>query len=220
MIRKLDRNNFHGLTELKKKSKFQQREQEREQAGGGEIFFMRTPEDLSGKDGELVLVEYSEEQPPLLSLVGMATKIKNYYKRKPGSDAPKTSSKWGELTVAHTSPFLGQMVPGQMIQTFENNLYRSPIYEHKWPTTDFVVIRTRNDYSIREADAIFCAGQECPLFEVPGPNSKKANNFARDFLQVFIYRLFWKSRDNPKRIKMDEIKRAFPAHSESSIRKR
>ena len=39
-------------------------------------------------------------------------------------------------------------------------------------------------------------------------------------LQVFIYRLFWKSRDNPKRIKMDDIKKAFPAHSESSIRKR
>ena len=58
------------------------------------------------------------------------------------------------------------------------------------------------------------------MYEVPGPNSKKANNYARDFLQVFIYRLFWKSRDNPRRIKMDEIKRAFPAHSESSIRKR
>lgn len=39
-------------------------------------------------------------------------------------------------------------------------------------------------------------------------------------LQVYIYRLFWKSRDNPRRIKMDDIKRAFPSHSESSIRKR
>ena len=86
------------------------------------------------------------------------------------------------------------------------------------PPSDFVVIRTRYDYSVREADSLFCAGQECPLSEVPGPNSKKANNFTRDFLQVFIYRLFYKSRDNPKRIKMDEIKKAFPAHSESSIR--
>jgi len=40
------------------------------------------------------------------------------------------------------------------------------------------------------------------------------------FGQVFIYRLFWKSRDNPRRIRMDDIKQAFPAHSESSIRKR
>ena len=75
------------------------------------------------------------------------------------------------------------------------------------------------DY-VREADGLFVAGQECPLYEVPGPNSKRANNFVRDFLQVFIYRLFWKSRDNPRKIRMDDIKRAFPAHSESSIRKR
>jgi len=31
---------------------------------------------------------------------------------------------------------------------------------------------------------IFTVGQECPKFEVPGPNSKKANIHARDFLQV------------------------------------
>ena len=41
-----------------------------------------------------------------------------------------------------------------------------------------------------------------------------------EFMQVFIYRLFWKSPDTPRRIRMDDIKRAFPAHSESSIRKR
>ena len=40
------------------------------------------------------------------------------------------------------------------------------------------------------------------------------------FPQIFIYRLFWKSPDTPRRIKMDDIKRAFPMHSESSIRKR
>lgn len=73
---------------------------------------------------------------------------------------------------------------------------------------------------MREIDALYVAGQECPLYEVPGPNSKRANNFVRDFLQVFIYRLFWKSKDNPRRIKMDDIKKAFPLHSESSIRKR
>lgn len=39
-------------------------------------------------------------------------------------------------------------------------------------------------YYIREVKTIFCIGQECPKFEVPGPNSKKANNHARDFLQV------------------------------------
>ena len=214
---------FHGIQSLAKhmKKKAKSREAEREAAGGGEIFFMRTPEDVSGKDGELVLFEYIEEFPPLMSLVGMASKIKNYYKRKPGTgDDPGSKYKYGEVTIAHTSPFLGLMSPGQVMPTFENNLFRAPIYEHKVPTTDFIVTRTRNEFSIREVDAMFCTGQECPLSEVPGPNSKKANNFTRDFLQVYIYRLFYQSRDAPKRIKMDEIKKAFPAHSESSIRKR
>merc|ERR1719195_1748759 len=176
--------------------------------------------DLSGKDGDLVLFEYIEEYPPLMSFVGMCSKIKNYYKRKPDNDKGPKEYKYGELTYAHTSPFLGTMTPGQTIQSIENNMYRCPIYEHKLPSTDFIVIRTRTEFSIRECNAFFVSGQQCPLYEVPGPNSKKANNFTRDFLQVFIYRLFWKSRDSPKRIKMDDIMKAFPAHSESSIRKR
>lgn len=57
------------------------REQERQASGGGEMFFMRTSQDLTGKDGDLILAEYSEENPPLMMQVGMATKIKNYYKR-------------------------------------------------------------------------------------------------------------------------------------------
>lgn len=38
-------------------------------SGGGDVFFMRTPEDLSGKDGDLVLVEFIEEHPPLVNQV-------------------------------------------------------------------------------------------------------------------------------------------------------
>lgn len=196
------------------------RELERLAAGGGDIFFMRTPEDLSGKDGDLILLEYCEEHPPLLSQVGMCSRLKNYYKRKAVKDTGPPQYKYGETVYAHTSPFLGTLHLGQSIQAIENNMYRAPLYEHKIPTTDFLVIRTRNHYHIREVDAFYTVGQECPLYEVPGPNSKRANNFTRDFLQVFIYRLFWKSPDTPRRIRMDDIKRAFPAHSESSIRKR
>ncbi|KAH1004133.1 transcription initiation factor TFIID subunit 1 isoform X2 [Dendroctonus ponderosae] len=203
---------------IKKKAK--QREQERMASGGGDVFFMRTPEDLTGRDGDLILVEFCEEHPPLMNQVGMCSKIKNYYKRKAAKDSGPPSYRYGETAYAHTSPFLGILHPGQSIQAIENNMYRAPIYSHQMPTSDFLVIRTRQQYYIREIDALYVAGQECPLYEVPGPNSKRANNFVRDFLQVFIYRLFWKSRDNPRRIKMDDIKRAFPSHSESSIRKR
>ncbi|XP_003436646.2 transcription initiation factor TFIID subunit 1 isoform X1 [Anopheles gambiae] len=203
---------------IKKKAK--QRELERIASGGGDVFFMRTPEDLTGRDGELILIEFCEEHPPLMNQVGMASKIKNFYKRKMGKDPGPPEFRFGETHYAHTSPFLGILHHGQCIQAIENNMYRAPIYPHTIQETDFLVIRTRNNYFVREMDALFTAGQECPLYEVPGPNSKRANNFVRDFLQVFIYRLFWKSRDNPRKIRMDDIKKAFPAHSESSIRKR
>uniref|UniRef100_A0A182VQB5 Transcription initiation factor TFIID subunit 1 n=1 Tax=Anopheles minimus TaxID=112268 RepID=A0A182VQB5_9DIPT len=203
---------------IKKKAK--QRELERIASGGGDVFFMRTPEDLTGRDGELILIEFCEEHPPLMNQVGMASKIKNFYKRKVGKDSGPPEFRFGETHYAHTSPFLGILHHGLCIQAIENNMYRAPIYPHTIHETDFLVIRTRNSYFVREVDALFTAGQECPLYEVPGPNSKRANNFVRDFLQVFIYRLFWKSRDNPRKIRMDDIKKAFPAHSESSIRKR
>uniref|UniRef100_A0A6I8P397 Transcription initiation factor TFIID subunit 1 n=1 Tax=Ornithorhynchus anatinus TaxID=9258 RepID=A0A6I8P397_ORNAN len=206
------------MKHIKKKAKV--REQERQASGGGEMFFMRTAQDLTGRDGDLILAEYSEENPPLMMQVGMATKIKNYYKRKPGKDPGAPDCKYGETIYCHTSPFLGSLHPGQLLQAFENNLFRAPIYLHKMPETDFLIIRTRQGYYIRELVDIFVVGQQCPLFEVPGPNSKRANTHIRDFLQVFIYRLFWKSRDRPRRIRMEDIKKAFPSHSESSIRKR
>uniref|UniRef100_A0A3Q2YN76 Transcription initiation factor TFIID subunit n=1 Tax=Hippocampus comes TaxID=109280 RepID=A0A3Q2YN76_HIPCM len=206
------------LKHIKKKAKM--REQERQASGGGDMFFMRTPQDLTGKDGDLILAEYSEEYPPLIMQVGMATKIKNYYKRKPGKDPGAPDCKYGETVYCHTSPFLGSLHPGQLLQAFENNLFRAPIYLHKMPETDFLVIRTRHGYYIRELVDIMVVGQACPLYEVPGPNSKRANTHIRDFLQVFIYRLFWKSKDRPRRIRMEDIKKAFPVHSESSIRKR
>ncbi|KAI9580485.1 transcription initiation factor TFIID subunit 1 isoform X1 [Glossina fuscipes] len=207
------------LKNINKKAK--QRDMERIASGGGDVFFMRNPEDLSGKDGDIILAEFCEEHPPLMNQVGMCSIIKNYYKRKAGKDTNGPQGfKYGEVALAHTSPFLGILHQGQCIQALENCMYRAPLYPHNVNITDFLIIRTRNNYWIREFNALFTVGQECPLYEVPGPNSKRANNFTRDFLQVFIYRLFWKSRDEPRRIRMDDIKHAFPAHSESSIRKR
>ncbi|XP_068717944.1 transcription initiation factor TFIID subunit 1-like isoform X1 [Montipora capricornis] len=220
VLAKPGRHAVYGLLKhIKKKAK--EREKERLASGGGEMFFMRTPADLTGMDGSLVLFEYCEEYPPLIMAVGMNTKVRNYYRRKPGKDESLPMYDYGEAIPVHqTSPFLGQLAPGESLQALENNLFRAPIYQHAFPETDFLVIRNSSGYYVRDVKTIFTVGQECPKFEVPGPNSKKANIHARDFLQIFIYRLFWKSPDTPRRIKMDDIKKAFPMHSESSIRKR
>ncbi|VDP44331.1 unnamed protein product [Schistosoma margrebowiei] len=212
--------------------KMREREDERAATGGGEIFFMRTPSDLSGADGEIVLFEFSEEYPPLLAQVGMATRIINYYRPlvprdRSLSPSPHAYSEPPELPYGSLvyvggsdSPFLGVIRPGGCLQTVENSMFRAPIYPHTIANTDFLMIRNRNGISIRRVPNAFTVGQEVPLMEVPGPNSKRANNFVRDFLQVFILRLFLRSTDEPKRIKMEEIRKAFPNHSESSVRKR
>lgn len=213
----------HPVESLNKtiKKREKQRVQELVASGGGEMFYMRTPEDLSAMDGEMILAEYSEEHPPLMSQIGMATRIKNYYKRKPGkNDEEMPKFDLGELALAHTSPFLGTLQPGQWLRALENNMFRAPIYEQSMPSTDFLVIRTRNRYHIRDIRIIFTVGQECPLIEVPAPNSKKATNFLRDFLQAHIHRLFWKSTDLPRRIKTEDVKKLFGTLGESTIRKR
>ncbi len=176
--------------------------------------------DLSTMNGDIILAEYSEQYPPLLMQIGMATKIKNYYKRKLGKDDGPPQLEYGESLFAHTSPFLGQLKPGECVQAFESHLFRSPIYLHRMQPNDFIAVRTKTGYFIREIKDIFVVGQECPLVEVPGPNSKRANAFMKDFLQAHIYRLFQQSRDVPKKIRMEDVKRAFPSYAESSIRKR
>jgi hypothetical protein len=52
-----------------------QREQERAASGGGDVFFMRTAEDLTGRDGDLVLVEFCEEHPPLVNQVNLRQSV-------------------------------------------------------------------------------------------------------------------------------------------------
>lgn len=71
-------------------------------------------------------------------------------------------------------------------------LINNPFYQMQ-DVTNFPVIQVLRllpsvfsftSYYIREVETIYTVGQELPLFEVPGPNSKRANNFVRDFLQV------------------------------------
>lgn len=45
------------------------------------MFYMRRLQDLSALDSDVVLAEYCEQYPPLLNQIGMATRVKNYYKK-------------------------------------------------------------------------------------------------------------------------------------------
>ena len=119
------------------------REQERVVSGGGQMFQMRTAKDLSGCDGELILVEFCEEYPPLMSAVGMCSKLLNYYQGKPNKAKDLGTLRLGESVPAFSNTFQGSVINGEVIQALENNLYRAPIFQHKIPTTDFLIIRTK-----------------------------------------------------------------------------
>jgi len=73
----------------------------------------------------------------------MCSVIKNYFKRFAGKDSGPVEMALGETVYSHTSPFLGAMSPGQVIQALENNMYRAPIYGHEARRTDFLVVRDR-----------------------------------------------------------------------------
>ena len=50
---------------------------------------------------------------------------------------------YGETSyVLSTSYFLGQLHPGQSLQSIESSMFRSPIYPHTMPDQNFLVIRS------------------------------------------------------------------------------
>ena len=59
--------------------------------------------------------------------------------RQVKSQAP--DFKYGETAyIQNSSYFLGQLGHGQTLQSFENNLYRTPIYHHTTSPSDFLLI--------------------------------------------------------------------------------
>ena len=97
-------------------------------------------------------------------------------------------------------------------------MYRSAIFKHKIPLTDFLLVRTRFGFFLRHFPNLFVVGQEMPLIEVPSPNSKRAKDFGKDFMMSCIYRLFWENDKKPRRVRMDELRRIFP-NQDAIIRK-
>lgn len=113
------------------------------------------------------------------------------FQRQVKSHAPQL--KHGETTyVQNTSYFLGQLKPGQTLQSFENNLYRAPVYSHEAPSTDFLLTVSGDKVYLRELKDMFVIGQQCPKVEVPAPGSKPATQFQKELLQVLIwYCMVW-----------------------------
>lgn len=176
--------------------------------------------DITARDNcRLILAEYCEQHPPLLAKPGMGVLIRNYYRQADTSDTQTPKFPHGVMALIgpkDASPFLGALKPRESLQSFENNMFRAPVYGHKLAPTDFLLIRTKRNYYIREVEALYVVGQECPKIEVPAPNSKKAIGFLRDRLSVFIQRLFMVGDS----VRVEDIRRAFPSYTEGNVRRR
>ncbi|RKP23025.1 hypothetical protein SYNPS1DRAFT_25012, partial [Syncephalis pseudoplumigaleata] len=139
--------------------------------------FVRSAKQLSLRDtGDFVLLEYSEEHPPIVSNIGMGSMVVNYYRKEDPQDMFVPKSETGVPFVLETtdaSPFMnfGNVEPGQTITALYNNLVRAPIFSQRVPSTDFLVIRHKFEqetkWYLKEIPSLFVVGQTYPVQEVP-----------------------------------------------------
>jgi hypothetical protein len=103
----------------------------------------------------------------------------NNMKRSYEHDANIPKQKIGSTKVLSPddlSPFLGNIEEGELQTSFENNLFRSPLFHHTPSSTDFLLIRTKVTSSIctfhlrsLPAGSLFLSGQMEPQVIVPRP---------------------------------------------------
>lgn len=179
---------------------------------------------LEGHEKSIILAEYCEQYPLIMQNRGMCTLIRNYYKQSQAADVRAPKLRHGatvHVGVRDASPFLGNLQPKESLQSFENNLFRAPIYEHKMSMTDFLVVRTidvgtgQDTFVLRRLPVIYTVGQICPKLEVPSPNSKDAKAFPSKRILAHIKRIFLKKGAYTC---IEDMRNTFPTYNEPNIR--
>ncbi|MED6142970.1 hypothetical protein PIB30_002256 [Stylosanthes scabra] len=187
--------------------------------------------DLSVKDGHIFLMEYCEERPLLLGNVGMGARLCTYYQKcslddQSGSLLRNADNSLGHiisLDPADKSPFLGDLKPGCSQSSLETNMYRAPIFPHKVPLTDYLLVRSpKGKLSLRRIDKVNVVGQQEPLMEVLSPGSKNLQTYMMNRLLVHMCREFQaaEKRHVLPCVRIDELLSQFPYLSEAAFRKR
>lgn len=112
---------------------------------------------------------YCEERPLLLSNPGMGANLCTYYRKASSGDQTGGLLRNGNQTLgnvlllepADKSPFLGDIKAGCSQSSLETNMYKAPIFSHKVPSTDFLLVRSaKGKLSIRRIDKIAVVGQQ------------------------------------------------------------
>lgn len=167
-----------------------------------EIF--KTSKDLSmGDNSHVLLLEYSEEIPMLLSNFGMGNKLVNYYRRKNDEDTARPKYELGETQVLlpqDKSPFsiFGNVDPGETTPTLTNSMFRAPIFKHNPNKSEFLLIRNHtgidgDKWHLKNVENLCVVGQQFPSVEIPGVHSRKATDIAKRRLKMVSYRIYKKN---------------------------
>jgi transcription initiation factor TFIID subunit 1 len=161
-------------------------------------------EDLSlGDNASLLMLEYSEEAPMMLSNFGMGSRLINYYRKKDADDSTRPKLEIGEAQVLLTqdkSPFanFGHVDKGDTVPTIQNGLFRAPVFQHDAKPVDFVIGISStweggDRLYLRNVENLHIVGQQFPLAEVPGQHSRKVTDAAKKRLRALAYRIYTKS---------------------------
>ena len=167
-------------------------------------------EDLSfGDNANILLLEYSEEVPTMLSNFGMGNRLINFYRKRDADDQERPKREIGETHVLlnqDKSPFsnFGHVDGGETVPTIQNGLYRAPVFQHKAKPTDFILSISHtwengNRMYLRNVENLHAVGQQFPISEVPGEHSRKVTDAAKRRLRGISYRIYAKTLDPTRR---------------------
>lgn len=189
----------------------------------------QTTKDLSLADNSnVLLLEYSEEYPTMMSNFGMGSRLINYYRRKNLEDNARPKLDIGETAVLmpqDRSPFsiFGHIDPGEMVPTLYNSLFRAPVFKQNVSATDFLVIRNTtgvegSTWYMRNIENLYVVGQQFPSIDVPGPHSRKVTTASKSRLKMIAYRKLQKNQDH--RVSVGEITEHFPESTDMQNRQK
>ena len=184
-------------------------------------------EDLHlGDNANVILFEYSEEAPIMISNFGMGNRLINYYRKRDGDDQERPKRDIGETQVLLTqdkSPYanFGHVERGEVVPTLQNGMYRAPVFQHKPKSTDFLVglsstYQSGHRFYLRSIENLVTVGQQFPLTEVPGEHSRKVTDAAKKRLRALSYRMYSKSvdpaRPRAKALNNENLMPHLPGH--------
>lgn len=188
-----------------------------------------TTKSLSLADNShVLLVEYSEEHPTMLSNFGMGSRVVNYYRRKNMEDPSRPKADIGETAVLlpqDKSPYsiFGHIDPGEVSTALVTGMFRAPLFRQQVKPTDFLVIRNSTGidgsaYFMKMIENMFVAGQQFPSVDVPGPHSRKVTTAAKNRLKMICYRLI--KRNKHHRVSVSDITEHFPDSNDMQNRQK